>query len=88
MVYTSHLWWLGGWVIIAIPTLKPQNHSEEKHQADNLALKDDHEAGGNTEALGRFGEKHRGSPWMPTENRLETAEDWDAVQVSSVSGIC
>ena len=23
MVYTNHLWWLGGWVIIAIPTLCP-----------------------------------------------------------------
>ena len=22
MVYTTHLWWLGGWFIIAIPTLQ------------------------------------------------------------------
>jgi len=61
-------------------TAKPQNHSEEKHQADNLALKDDHEAG-NGEHHGtlklyteRF-ERNRGSAWIPIGKSIFKA-DW------------
>ena len=28
MVYTTHLWWLGGWFIIAIPTLESWNQQK------------------------------------------------------------
>ena len=39
MVYTNHLWWLGGWFIIAIPTLSPVSLSQSsKHYTERYTL--------------------------------------------------
>ena len=34
MVYTTHLWWLGEWFIIAIPTLV--DHLQEKKESPTV----------------------------------------------------